>query len=151
MKAFLDTSVLVATFCGEHEQHEASFQLFVRHKKTTACTAAHYLAEVYSVLTGMRGKDRASPDEALLFLGNVVERLAIVALNEGEYFRVIEEAAGNGMCGGAIFDAVIARCAVKAKAEAIYTWDLKHFNRLDENVASRARTPSTARSAPPPM
>jgi hypothetical protein len=34
---------------------------------------------------------------------------------------------------------IIGRCAVKAKAETIYTWNVKHFNRLD--VASRVKTP----------
>jgi len=33
VKAFLATSVLVATFYGEHERHEPSFALFLRHKK----------------------------------------------------------------------------------------------------------------------
>ena len=100
MKAFLDTPVLVATFYGEHQHHEPSFALFVRQKKPTACTAAHCLAEVYSVLTGMPGKDRASPDEALLFLSDVRERLTTVALDETEYIKAIEEAAGGGICGG---------------------------------------------------
>src|ERR1022692_4723301 len=75
------------------------FALFVRQKKATACTAAHCQAEVYSVLTGMPGKDRASPDEALLFLGDVRDRLTTIALEETEYIKGIEEAAGGGICG----------------------------------------------------
>ena len=141
MKAFLDTSVLVATFYGEHQHHEPSFALFVRQKKPTACTAAHCLAEVYSALTGMPGKDRASPDEALLFLSDVRERLTTVALDETEYIKAIEEAAGGGICGGTSNDAIIGRCALKAKAETIYTWNARHFNRLGADVASRVKTP----------
>ncbi len=141
MKAFLDTSVLVATFYGDHQHHEPSFALFVRQKKQTACTAAHCLAEVYSVLTGMPGKDRASPDEALLFLSCVRDRLTLIALEDTEYFKAMEEAAEGGICGGAIYDAVIGRCAVKAEAETMYTWNVKHFNRLGANVAPRVRTP----------
>jgi hypothetical protein len=105
MKVFLDTSVLVAAFYGEHQHHAPGFALFVRQKKATACTAAHCQAEVYSVLTGMPGKDRASPDEALLFLGDVRDRLTTIALEETEYIKGIEEAAGGGICGGAIYDA----------------------------------------------
>ena len=66
MKAFLDTSVLVAAFYGEHQHHESSLALLVRQKKPTACTAAHCLAEVYSVLTGMPGKDRESGRSAAI-------------------------------------------------------------------------------------
>jgi len=141
MKAFFDTSVLVATFYGEHSHHEASFTLFLRHKKQTACTAAHCLAEVYSVLTGMRGKDRASPDEAMLFLADVRDRLSIVALDEEEYFKLLESASANRMAGGAIYDAILARCALKAGAETIYTWNVKHFSRLGADVTPRVKTP----------
>ena len=142
MRAFLDTSVLVATFYGEHQHHEPSFSLFIRQKKTTAYTAAHCLAEVYSVLTGMPGKDKASPDEALLFLRDVRERLTMIALDETEYIKVIEEASGSGICGGAIYDAITGRCAVKAKAEAIYTWNVRHFISLGADVAKRVKTPA---------
>lgn len=87
MKAFPDTSVLVATFYAEHEHQAPSFALFLQQKKQGSFTAAHCLAEVYSVLTGMPGKDRASPDEALLFLGDVRDRLTLVSLREEEYSR----------------------------------------------------------------
>jgi len=141
VKAFLDTSVLVATFYGEHEHHEPSFALFLHHKKQNACTAAHCLAEVYSVITGMRGKDRASPDEALLFLTDVRDRLAIVTLDEGEYFQLLENASANGISAGTIYDAILARCAFKAEAETIYTWNMKHFSRLGADVVARVKTP----------
>lgn len=141
MNAFLDTTVLVATFYGEHEHHERSFELFLRQEKSTSCTAAHCLVETYSVLTGMPGKDKVSPDEALLFLGDVRERLALVALDEYEYVEVLQEAAAAGISGGAVYDAIIARCSSKAKSKAVYTWNVKHFNRLGDRVASRVRQP----------
>jgi predicted nucleic acid-binding protein len=141
MKAFLDTSVLVAAFYGEHEHHEPSFDLFSRQEKSTAATAAHCLAEVYAVVTGMPGKDRASPDEALLFLHDVRERLGLVTLNEVEYFKVLEDAAAVGISGGTAYDALIAHCALKASAETIYTWNVKHFKRLGESIAARVRPP----------
>ena len=141
MKAFLDTSVLVAVFYGEHEHHEPSFALFLRLNKKSGCTAAHCLAEVYSVLTGIPGKDRASPDEALLFLADVRARLAVVALDGDEYTRVLEGAAAGGIAGGGIYDAIAGGCAMKARAEAIYTWNIRHFVRLGADVAARAMTP----------
>lgn len=141
MKVFLDTSVLVATFYGEHEHHEPSISLFLQQKKSTGCTAAHCLAEAYSVVTGMPGKDRASADEALLFLRDVRERLTMVTLNEGEYFKVLEAAAAAGISGGTTYDAIIAQCALKANARVIYTWNGRHFSRLGAHVASRVKKP----------
>ena len=133
--------MLVATFYGEHEHHEPSFGLFSQQKKSTACTAACCLAEVYSVVTGMPGKDRSSPDEALLFLRDVRERLGLISLNEVEYFEVLEHAAAAGIVGGTASDAIIAHCALKANAQGTYTWNLEHFKRLGENVAARVRQP----------
>lgn len=141
MRAFLDTSVLVATFYGDHEHHVPSLALLAEQDRSTGCTAAHCLAEVYAVLTGMPGKDRVSPHEALLFLGDVRERLVTVALEEAEYFVVLEAAASNGIAGGSTYDAVIARCALKAKARTLYTWNVRHFKRLGEEISVRVREP----------
>ena len=147
MKIFLDTSVLVAAFYGEHEHHAASFALLVRQKKQSGFTAAHCLAEVYSVLTGMPGKDRATPDEALLFLENVRERLTLVTLDAVEYAAAVEGAAAAGISGGGIFDALIGKCATKAKAGVICTWNVKHFRRLSVDIAARVKTPGELRDA----
>jgi predicted nucleic acid-binding protein len=141
VKAFLDTSVLVATFYGDHEYHEASIDVFLRHRKNEACCAAHSLAEVYSVLTGMPGKDRASADEAMLFLENVRARLSIVEMTGEEYWKALEASAALGVAGGGIYDALLGHCALKARAEIVYTWNVKHFKRLGPEIAGRVTTP----------
>jgi predicted nucleic acid-binding protein len=133
--------VLVATFYGDHEHHDRSIDLFLRHEKAHACCAAHSLAEVYASLTGMPGKDRASADEALLFLGNIRERLTIVTLGDKEYMKAIEAAGASGVVGGGIYDALLGHCALKANAEIIYTWNEKHFKRLGAEIAKRVATP----------
>lgn len=74
MKAFFDTSVLVAAFYGDHVHHNASLELFIQFEKTTACCGAHSLAEFYSTVTRMPGKHRVSGEQAMLFVGNVRER-----------------------------------------------------------------------------
>lgn len=141
MKAFLDTSVLVAAFYGDHEHHDPSFELFLRHHRRDACCAAHSLAEVYASLTGMPGKHRASADEAMLFLANIRERLTIVTLTDEEYFKAMEASASAGALGGSIYDALLAHCAMKSHAERIYTWNVKHFKRLGAEIAKRVATP----------
>jgi hypothetical protein len=65
----------------------------------------------------MPGKNRATPGEATLFLGSV------------------------GVTGGGICDAVLARCALKAGARTIYSWNVKHFRRLGPEIAKRVATP----------
>ena len=141
MKSFLDTSVLVATFYGEHEHHDLSLSLFISLNKKSGCTATHCLTEVYSVLTGMPGKDRVTPDEALLFLADVRARLAVISLSESDYVEVLANAAKSGLVGVGIYDALLARCALNARSGVLYTWNVKHFARLDPKIAAIVRKP----------
>jgi predicted nucleic acid-binding protein len=112
--------VLVATFYADHEHHQRSIDVFLRFDKKNACCGAHSLAEVYAILTGMPAPRRVSGNEALLFLGDIRNHLTLVALNEQEYFQVAEASAEAGLAGGAIYDAILGRCALKAKAQVIY-------------------------------
>jgi predicted nucleic acid-binding protein len=121
MKGFFDTSVLVSVFYGDHVHHNASLELFVRFDKSTGSCGAHSLAEVYSTLTRMPGKHRISGEQAMLFIGSIRERLSIVALSGNEYADALRNSAALGIVGGGIYDAMLAHCAIKAKAETIYT------------------------------
>ena len=141
MKAFFDTSVLVPVFYGDHVHHHASLDLFVRFDKSTGCCGAHSLAEVYSTLTRMPGKHRISGEQAMLFIGSMRERLSIIALSGDEYGGVLQTAAGLGIVGGAIYDALLAHCALKAQAKTIYSWNARHYAHCGTEVAKRLRTP----------
>jgi predicted nucleic acid-binding protein len=135
---FLDSSVLVPVFLGDHIHHDASLALFLDSEKSKSSCAAHSLAEVYSTVTK---KYAINGDYALRFLKQIRERLMLVALDEREFYQAIEEAAIRGITGGAIYDALIARCAVKVEAEVIYTWNVSHFVRLGPNIAKRVKKP----------
>lgn len=141
MKAFLDTSVLIATFYAHHQFHPPSIDLFLRFKKNESSCGVHSLAEIYASLTGRTGRERVSGDQAMLFLANLREHLTLVSLNTQEYFQAIEAFSGLGISGGAIYDSLLAHCALKAKAQAIYTWNTKDFVRLGKGIAERVRTP----------
>jgi predicted nucleic acid-binding protein len=142
VKAFLDSSVLIAAFYANHQFHQPSIDLFLRFKRNEACCGAHSLAEIYSSLTGRTGRDRVSGDEAMLFLGDVWQRLTIIHLDDGDYFTALEAFAALGIAGGAIYDAMLAHSALKAKAQAIYTWNAKDFTRLGPEIAGRVKVPT---------
>ena len=141
MKAFLDTSVLVATFYGDHEHHDLSLDLFLRFGKERACCSTHSLAEVYATVTGMPGGWRVGGDAALLFLQDIRDNLALVSLDEAAYVAVLEQAASAGIVGGSIYDALLGQCALLAKAEHIYTWSTRDFRRLPSPIRDRVREP----------
>lgn len=141
MKAFFDTSVLVATFHGDHEHHAPSLAIFLKYARREAAASAHSLAEVYATLTALPGKHRVAPDQALLFLETMRQRLTLIPLSEDDYFGAVQSAADQRVVGGALYDALIARCALKAKAEIIYTWNARHFELLGSEITERVRTP----------
>jgi predicted nucleic acid-binding protein len=141
MKGFFDTSVLVPLFYRDHLHHRPSQDLFIRFDPSTGCCGAHSLAEVYATLTRMPGKRRISGEQAMLFIGNIRERLSIVALSSEEYTDALEASAALGIIGGAIYDAILAHCALKSKAQAIYTWTTRHYSLCGREVAGRLRTP----------
>jgi len=141
VNAFFDTSVLVPVFYDDHEHHGTSLECLLRFNRKQACCGAHSFAEVYSSLTRMPGKHRISGAQAMLFLNDMRERLTIVSLDGHEYFDAIARAGAAGVVGGTIYDAVLARCALKAKADIIYTWNVKHYGQFGWDAAKRVRTP----------
>lgn len=141
MKAFFDTSVLVPVFYGDHAHHQASLQSFIQFDVTTGCCGAHSLVEVYSTLTRMPGRHRISSEQAMLFVGSIRERLALVTLDGEEYANMLESSAALDIVGGSIYDALLAHCALKAGAQTIFTWNLRHYSRFGTEVTRRLRTP----------
>jgi predicted nucleic acid-binding protein len=141
MKGFFDTSVLVPVFYGNHVHHRASLDLFIQFDKSTGCCGAHSLAEVYSTLTRMPGKNRISAEQAILFIGSIRERLSIVALTGEEYADALEAASARRIVGGGVYDAMLAHCAIRAQAEIIYTWNARHYSLCAPEVTQRVKTP----------
>lgn len=141
MRGFFDTSVLVPVFYGDHTHHQASLKLFIQFDKTSGGCGAHSLAEVFSTLTRMPGKHRISGEQAMLFIGSIRERLSVVALDGDEYVSALEAAAARGIVGGAIYDVMLAHCAMKAQADAIYSWNTRHYGQCGADVTRRLRTP----------
>ena len=77
----------------------------------------------------------------MLFVGSIRERLSIIALSGDEYADALQASATLGIVGGGIYDAMLAHCAVKAKAEAIYTWNARHYGLCGQEVVGKLRTP----------
>lgn len=141
MNFFFDTSVLVAAVAVQHIHHKPSLAVYLAADKNHAGCAAHSLAEVYATLTRLPAKQRMSCEQTLLFLDDISDRLKTIVLDSEEYRSTIADAAAEGVVGGMIYDTLIARCALKAKAETIFTWNIEHFRRLGPEVAKRVRTP----------
>lgn len=141
MKFFFDTSVLLPVFFEDHEHHEASLKVFLQANRKTGGCAAHSLAEIYACAARLPGRNRLSGEQVLLFLENIRERLTIVALTAEEYQTAMRRAAEAGIAGATIYDFLLSQCALKAASEALYTWNIKHFQQCGPEISKRLRTP----------
>lgn len=141
MNRFFDTSVLVATFWGDHPQHEASLRAFASATKSTSACAAHSLAEIYAVLTRLPVRPAMTPADTLLFIEEIQARLSVVTLDEGAYVETLKQCADRHVTGGQLYDALILKAAERTKAKTILTWNIGQFRRIAPALANRIRTP----------
>ena len=144
MRAFYDTSVLVASLVAAHPHHAAAMEAArgVLSGKHEGLVCAHGLAETYAVLTTLPIRPRISPDAARrLVVENILGRFETVALTAREYERLLEGLADEGISGGATYDAIQCACARKARATRVYTFNVAHFRRVAPDLASRVVAP----------
>jgi len=141
MKDFFDTSVLVAAFRGTHVHHAASIQLLSTATPKHSACGLHTLAEVYATMTALPVRPMIPPEQAMLLVEEVQNRLSIISLSGDEYVEAIRAAAAQGFTSGRVYDSLLLRCAAKSKAQNIYTWNVKHFQSTAPELASRIRTP----------
>ena len=138
---FLDTSVLVAIAQVDHVHHLPSLELWNRCAAKQTAASAHTLAEFYSAVTSMPPGLRLSGRDAMLALETFLKRIAPIALTASEYVKTLSSCADEGITGGAIYDALHVACARKANAERIYTWNVRHFQRVAPDLAERIARP----------
>jgi len=139
LRRFFDSSVLVPVFYADHQHHESSARAFLAAGKDDFC-ALRTLGEVYATLTGLPLRPRITGREGVLILKQICERLSVISLGEQEYVSALESVSDT-IVGGAAYDALIARCAVKAGSEVLLTWNVRDFTRLGPEVARLVRTP----------
>ena len=70
------------------------------------------------------------------------KRLSIVALTAGERVDALQSSSALGSVGGGIYDAILAHCALKAKGDVIYSWNVSHYQLCGPDVTERLRTPA---------
>jgi predicted nucleic acid-binding protein len=133
VKILADTSVLVAGLCTDHPRFAAADPWLRRAAggEVALVVSQHSLAELYHVLTALPLSPRISPREARdLIEEGLLPTAAVVSLAPRDYRLTLGRMALLGIGGGAIFDALIARAAEKARADRLLTFDVAHFRRV---------------------
>jgi predicted nucleic acid-binding protein len=145
LKNFLDTSVLVAAFWGDHTDHDSSLRLFVEMRRETDACGIHSLAEVYAVMTALPVRPALASEQVYLFIEQIPRRLTPITLQQTDYLKTIRQLAERRLASGQVYDALLLACARKSKAETIYTWNLEHLRQIAPDLADRIHTPGERR------
>ncbi len=122
---------MIAAVCTWHERHEAAVSEIERRLDTgdQLAIAAHALVETYAVLTRLPAPHRLAPADAwALVKGNFIDHAAVVTLDANAHVGLLGRLAATGIGGGRTYDAVIAECASQARADAILTFNPRHFD-----------------------
>jgi predicted nucleic acid-binding protein len=124
-----DTTCLVAAVSSWHEHHERTLAELDRrsNRQDQLVLAAHSLAETYSVLTRLPAARRLRAADALATIEANWRSAPTVHLTATETWTALEEAVRLGAVGGRTYDALIARAAIKARADTILTWNVRDF------------------------
>lgn len=134
MRVSFDTSVLVAALVEELPDHGRAMGCLDRHFQngTECCCSTHALAETYTALTSMPLQNRISPLEAAQIIEvNLMKKFSVLEISHATYLKAIRNVAEMGFRSGMIYDALHLGCAEAAGCERIYTFNLKHFLRLE--------------------
>ena len=135
MPTALDSSVIIAGLLAWHEAHDRALRSLVQARSESAAglvVPAPALVEAYAVMTRLPAPHRIAPADALELLAGSFERTSkIVSLGEKETWRFLHDAANEEIAGGRSYDALILRCARKARAATLLTLDRRDFSRLD--------------------
>ena len=141
MRVLLDTNCLVAATLPQHEHHAATLADLSRRRAAghTFLMAAPALLETYAVLTRLPPPHRLASADAVAVLDRNWSEAETITLTGAETWRLMRQLAAAGIAGGRAYDAVIAACAKKGKADEILTWNVRHFSGVSD---VRVTTPS---------
>ncbi|MGH9311938.1 MAG: PIN domain-containing protein [Vicinamibacterales bacterium] len=134
----LDTSCMVAAVCAWHEHHAVALaEIEARlNRGERLAVAAPALVETYAVLTRLPPPHRLAPSTAWTLLeANFVGEVTTVALTGAAYRRLLRRLAKEGVAGGRTYDAVIGECARQAGADALLTFNPRHFDPAPDAVS----------------
>jgi predicted nucleic acid-binding protein len=133
---FFDTNMLVAATLPFHVHHAAANKRLAQLQRNGGACSTHTLAEAYTNLTRVSKGYGIAPSDALHVLRYVQDTFTLVTLTPREYVHAIDSVAKQNLRGAIVYDALLIACARKIKARYIYTYNIKHFREVAQDLAS---------------
>lgn len=144
MRILFDTSMLVAAVVEGHPAHAVAFPWLQRVKARTdvGVVTAHSLAEMYAVLTRLPVRPAIPPAIAQRIIAiNILDTCEVVALTAADYTALLGHVAGQGVIGGAVYDALLLHAAWRANVDRVVTLNARDFRRVYPALADRIVSP----------
>lgn len=143
VKILFDTNVLVGALVPQHPTHQvcASWLRQVQLGSIRGYVGMHSIAELYSVLTKLPLTEKITPVSAQALIVTNLELWVKVSLDFEDYCAAIDRVTQASIVSGAIFDALIAQAALRAKVDRILTFNVKDFRRLGDEVSQLIQIP----------
>jgi predicted nucleic acid-binding protein len=144
VKLFFDTSTLVAAILSDHPSHQPCLYWLqkVTSDEATGYVTNHTLAELYAVLTRLPLPKSLNASTARYAIVTNLAKFQIVALTTEDYNAILDIVTAQNILGGGIYDVLIARAALNAKADLLLTLNPKHFVRIGADVQAIVKVPS---------
>lgn len=145
MKAFFDTSVLLAALVRVHPSHEPSQQWLQRvaQGEVHGYISSHGIAELYAKLTSIPFQPRIKRQEAHDLLNvHIRTLLEPIALTGTECWQVVDHMVRQGFIGGIVYDALLVYASVRANVDAVITLNARHFRQIYPEMAARIIDPA---------
>jgi predicted nucleic acid-binding protein len=151
MKAFFDTSVLLAALVRVHPSHAPSQRWLqqVAQGEVQGYISSHGIAEVYAKLTSVPFQPRIKRQEAHDLLNvRIRNLLEPIALTGTECWQVVDHMVAQGFIGGIVYDALLVYASIRANVDVVLTLNARHFRQIYPEMATRiidpAETPPTS-------
>lgn len=151
MKVLMDTSVLVAALLPSHSKHWPCVQWLdaAKQRLFDLVISSHKIAELFSILTRMPARPRITARTAFEFVEDILSVAKPVSLSGQHYHEVVGSLAHQGLIGGVVYDAVIAKAAEIENVDYLLTLNKADFDRVWSAHIARVVSPETL--SPPPL
>lgn len=144
MRIFCDTSVLVAGSVRHHPHFSRARPILeaAKNKKGEFFISSHSIAELYSVFTNLPLQPKIVPSEAKAIIDtNILPYFKCINVTAKMYEEAVRCCVQQGVAGGVIYDALLLCCARASKADRIYTFNVRDFQRLMPELAMHISAP----------
>ena len=128
----VDSNVVIAALLSWHQHHEQALRALQEALNNSAVVPVHVILESFSVLTRLPSPHRLSAQDAGRLLVNTFRGHAkMIGFGPSDLWQLVDLLVERDVSGGTTYDGVILQCARRAGADRLYTFNIRHFSRLD--------------------